>query len=147
MGKIEIGYFASGGEVRVSGDTYELREKLKSHGYSWNPTTKAWYKSVLSLQEIESEIQFLKGIAEATISDEMRVAKKIAEVFGILSGYDIYENSEGKVYEIVFTVESDENVEKLKEIARKIKELLEIDVMIEKVENESTKNIYDTQFD
>jgi hypothetical protein len=36
----------------VSGDTYDIREELKRHGFKWDPQRKAWYTDRLSSLDV-----------------------------------------------------------------------------------------------
>jgi hypothetical protein len=40
------------GKVYVSGDTYDIKEELKRHGFKWDSLRKAWYTDKLSSQDV-----------------------------------------------------------------------------------------------
>jgi len=47
------------GKVYVTGDTYDIKEELKSRGFRWDPQRKAWYIDKLSSLDV---IEILKTL-------------------------------------------------------------------------------------
>lgn len=43
MNKMKLVLAIAGGKVKVSGDTYHVKDTLKALGFRWNPLEKAWY--------------------------------------------------------------------------------------------------------
>jgi len=62
--KLEVRIKTTNGRVYVLGDTYHIKDKLKSLGYRWDPNVKAWYKSD-NVNNVKEELEKL-GLQVAT---------------------------------------------------------------------------------
>ena len=111
--------------IEVAGDTYPLREKLKSQGYEWNPYTKVWAKEVKTKEEIQKEIEFLRQIAEVEEECSVRIAMQIIDICPydfFVSGKNDYGKNNVDIY-----IEDESEKEKAIEIAKKIHTMLELE--------------------
>jgi hypothetical protein len=56
-------------ELYVSGDTFDLKEKLKAAGYRWDSYEKEWVKKGVALENLEAALAELRGLgAEVRVS-------------------------------------------------------------------------------
>jgi len=63
--KLEVRIKTINGRVYVLGDTYHIKDKLKSLGYRWDPNVKAWYKSD-NVNNVKEELEKKLGLQVAT---------------------------------------------------------------------------------
>ena len=56
--------------IEVSGDTYYLRDILKSWGFRWDPTRKVWYRQALTSTKLTEFMSELGAKAEIEFKDE-----------------------------------------------------------------------------
>jgi len=57
-------------EIEVLGDTYHIRDLLKSWGFRWDPVAKRWYRQSLSTNRLTEFLSALKEVAEVTFIEE-----------------------------------------------------------------------------
>ncbi len=57
--KLEAKISEKDGKIYVTGDTYDIKEELKSHGFKWDPVLKAWWTDKLSREEVASLLREL----------------------------------------------------------------------------------------
>jgi len=57
--KLVVSVIEEGNKVYVSGDTYDIKDKLKTYGFRWDPLRKAWYINNLSKNDV---IEILKSL-------------------------------------------------------------------------------------
>lgn len=46
--------------LRLFGETYPIKEELKSDGFRWNPDSKCWYKRFST-----REVEYARNLGEA----------------------------------------------------------------------------------
>jgi hypothetical protein len=57
-------------ELYVSGDTFDLKEKLKRAGYKWDSYEKEWVRNHVTLENLDAALDELRGLGA-----EVRVSK------------------------------------------------------------------------
>jgi hypothetical protein len=57
-------------QLYVSGDTFDIKEKLKERGYKWDSYEKEWVRNHVALENLEAALAELRGLGA-----EVRVSK------------------------------------------------------------------------
>ncbi|MEM4619447.1 MAG: hypothetical protein QW607_04465 [Desulfurococcaceae archaeon] len=58
--KIETMY----GKIVITGETYDIRDKIKALGFRWEPVLKVWYKEIHSNTDINDIVEKIREFAE-----------------------------------------------------------------------------------
>jgi len=111
--------------IEVAGETYHIRQKLKSRKYEWNTCTKVWAKKVSTSEEIQKEIDFLRQIAEVEEDDSIPVAIQVIDICPFsfyVFGKNVYGKNNIEIY-----IEEKKDTEKAIEVAKKIHTILNLE--------------------
>jgi hypothetical protein len=57
--KLVVSVAEENNKIYVNGDTYDIKDKLKAHGFYWDQSRKAWYTDKLSKNDV---VEILKSL-------------------------------------------------------------------------------------
>jgi pyruvate formate-lyase activating enzyme-like uncharacterized protein len=118
--KVWIRYSAVFKTLEVEGETYPIREQLKSMGFRWQEGR--WVKSEASPEEalrVASELQKVAEVSISPLKDAVESLRKVSELIAVVADR-FYGTTETGLFNELTSVQTQIN-----EIARKLKELQE----------------------
>jgi hypothetical protein len=66
-------------QITVTGQTFELKQTLKSNGYHWNAVTKAWHK-IVGEASLDYQCEQLRPMRSLSDTPEPRIILELQQV-------------------------------------------------------------------
>jgi len=60
--KFDVEVEEKGGKILVKGDTWEIKDRLKTQGFKWDPGARAWYATGMSVSEVVEALKVIEGV-------------------------------------------------------------------------------------